>query len=182
MKSRQSTTKAGSTQPVATPVPAQAITAELVKLGITHVITVPDTIQRTLLVALEESDALEVLTVSTEDEAMGINAGLYVTGHRPMLLIQNTGFFASTNTLKSIALDAQVPTFIFVGQFGRDVTKSLTDGQPRRVGLLEPTLDVWGVPHYRLERPEDIGNVALAYHQSYEQRGPVVVIVGAPTG
>ena len=74
-----------------------------------------------------------MMYVCTEDEAMGINAGLYMTGHRPMLLIQNNGLYACVNTLKAIALDAQVPTFMLIGQFGRDVNKRVEDSpQPGR--------------------------------------------------
>jgi sulfopyruvate decarboxylase TPP-binding subunit len=48
--------------------------------GITHVITVPDTHQRTLLALLAETENPRLITACTEDEAMGINAGLYCGG------------------------------------------------------------------------------------------------------
>ena len=112
---------------------------------------------------------------------MAINAGLYISGLKSMLLIQNTGFFASMNTLRAIALDAEVPTLIFVGEFGRDVTKPSSGSQVARVRLLEPTLDTWGVPYYRLDNTPDLKLIESAVIQSNEEKGPVVVIVGAPT-
>lgn len=163
------------------PIAGTAIAAELVQLGITHVIIVPDTHQRTLINAIVDQGEPEMVPVATEDEAMAISAGLYMAGKRPMLLVQNTGFFASLNTLRAIALEAQVPTMMFVGEFGRDVTKPISENPTPRVRVIEPTLDVWGVPYYRLDGPGDLPNVGLALNQSYEQRGPVIVLIGAPT-
>ncbi len=168
-------------EPVARPVDSEAIVAEIVKLGITHVICVPDTFQKTVIARLAELEVPRTLIVCTEDEAMGINAGLYIGGANPMMLIQNNGIHASINTMKAIALDAKVPTFIVVGQFLRDATKAPEENRARAVRLLEPTLDVWGVPYFRLEGPEDIGAFAKAYERAHEDKGPAVVIVGTPT-
>ena len=167
--------------PVARSVPARVLFEEIRRLGITHVLTVPDTYQKTLLDLLAQAESPRLVPVCTEDEAIAINAGMYIGGQRPMLLIQNNGLYACMNALKAIALDAQVPTFLLVGQYGRDVNRPAAENRSRAVRMVEPTLDTWGVPYYRLEGPEDVENVARGYRQSLEQRGPVVVIVGAPT-
>ncbi len=62
--------------PVATPVEGKLLLEIVQDLGITHIITVPDTVQKTFLALLEQQDKIKLLTVCTEDEAMGINAGL----------------------------------------------------------------------------------------------------------
>jgi sulfopyruvate decarboxylase TPP-binding subunit len=168
-------------EPVAVGVEAQLIVDEILKLGVTHIVVIPDTYQRTLIAKLAELDSPKLVRVCTEDEAMGVNAGLYMGGQRPMMLIQNNGIFASINTMKAIALDAKVPTFIMVGQFLRDVTKKVEENRARAVRLLEPTLDTWGVPHYRLEGPDDLGVFREAYDRAQADLGPACVIVGAPT-
>ena len=167
-------------QPLVHSVAGAALAAELRRIGVTHVVTVPDTMQRTLTAALEAQGDPVLVPVCTEDEAMGVNAGLYVTGHRPMLLIQNTGFYASLNTMRGIALDAQIPTFIFVGDFGRDPTKPISES-PARVRFTAPTLEAWGIPYYRIDGPDDVGALDGAFAQAYERRGPVVIIIGAST-
>ena len=63
-------------------VPAELLVNEITGLGVTHVVTVPDTHQRTLLELLAEDSRLSLLTVSTEDEAIGVNAGLWIGGRR----------------------------------------------------------------------------------------------------
>src|SRR4051795_10652279 len=169
------------TAAVAISVPAEAIAKEIEALGITHVINVPDTHQKTLLALLARRTHPALVTACTEDEAIGINAGLYVGGKRPMLLIQNTGLLASINCIKGIAMDASIPTFLLVGLFSRDVTKTPSEDPKRVINRIGPTLDTWEIPWYPLERPDQIGAIAEAYHRSFETRGPTVVLVGAPT-
>lgn len=157
------------------------LAAALRDQGVTHVVCVPDTNLRTVISALDQAGMPELIYACTEDEAMGINAGLYMTGHRPMLLIQNNGLLACLNTLKAIALDAQVPTFMLVGQYGRDVYKPVESNPLRVVSLLEPTLDTWSVPFVRLETPDDLPGITQAWEAAWSNRGPSAALVGAPT-
>src|SRR3954451_3397114 len=136
---------------VALSVPAGDILAELEALGISHVINVPDTHQRTLLAALARQQRIKVLTVCTEDEAIAINAGLWVGGQRPMLSIQHVGLLAALNNVKGISMDARIPTCMLVGYFGRDVSKPVRENPGRAIGLIEPTLETWGVPYVSIE-------------------------------
>jgi sulfopyruvate decarboxylase TPP-binding subunit len=167
--------------PVAFSVPAAAILRELQSLDVTHVVNVPDTHQRTLLAALARQSQIRVLTACTEDEAVAINAGLYIGGQRPMLLIQHVGLLAALNNVKGIAMDAHIPTCMLVGYFGRDVTRTARQNAARAVHLIEPTLDTWGIPYYPVEGPDDLPAIGHAYHHSIEQLGPSVILVGAPT-
>jgi sulfopyruvate decarboxylase TPP-binding subunit len=166
---------------VALSVPAAAIIAELRAFGITHVINVPDTHQRTLLAELARQSAIRLVTACTEDEAIAINAGLWIGGQQPVLSIQHVGLLAAMNNVKGIALEARIPTCMLVGYFGRDVTRRARDNTARAVKLIEPTLDVWGVAYFPLERPDDLGVIGAAYRHSIEHLGPSVVLIGAPT-
>src|ERR1051325_956299 len=94
--------------PAAQAIPADALLQAIKELGITHVLMVPDTHQRSLIAKILADDSLQTIMVCTEDEAGAINAGLYIPGHKPMLMIQNNGFYACLNAIKAIALDAQV--------------------------------------------------------------------------
>jgi sulfopyruvate decarboxylase subunit alpha len=156
-----------------------AIANTIRELGVTHVVCVPDTNLKTVIAALEGPGMPKMLYPCTEDEAMGINAGLYITGHRPMLLIQNNGLLACLNTLKAIALDAQVPTLMLIGQYGRDVGKPVEQNSVRAVSLLEPTLATWSVPSFRMDRPEDLGTLAAAWERAWSNKGPAAAVVGA---
>lgn len=167
--------------PVAVSIDGIVLADAVRALGATHIISVPDTNLRTAIASLEAGGGPTVMYVCTEDEAMGINCGLYITGHRPMLLIQNNGLYACVNTLKALALDAQIPTFMLIGQFGRNVTKAPEDNPRRAVNRLEPTLATWGVPYFRIEGPGDLPNLRTAWDTAWTNRGPAAAIVGAPT-
>lgn len=162
-------------------VPAQVLLDQIQGCGISHVLTVPDTHQKTLLALLAAQRQPELLTVCTEDEAVGINLGLYVGGKRPMLLIQNNGLYACLNAIKALSLDAQAPLFMLIGEFARDVSKPSSENGLRAVRMLAPTLETWGIPHHQLESADDAPVLVSAYREAQERRGPTAVIVGAPT-
>ena len=91
---------------------------------------VPDTHQKTLLASLTQDANLQMLTFSTEDEAICVNAGLWIGGAEPLVIIQNVGLFAAMNALRGVAMDMKVPTCMIVGQFGRDVSKPVEENAP----------------------------------------------------
>jgi sulfopyruvate decarboxylase subunit alpha len=167
--------------PVAVSVSASAIVDELRKLSISHVINVPDTHQRTLLAELSRQSEIQLVTACTEDEAIAINAGLWIGGRRPILSIQQVGLLAALNNIKGIAMDARIPTCMLVGYFGRDVSRPARENAATAVRLIEPTLDAWGVAYFPLERPADVHAISAAYQYSLEHSGPSVVLIGAPT-
>ncbi|HLG69906.1 MAG TPA: thiamine pyrophosphate-binding protein [Chloroflexota bacterium] len=162
-------------------VPADLLLEQIRKCSITHVLTVPDTVQKSLLAALAHQETPRLLTVCTEDEAVGINLGLYAGNQNPMLIIQNNGFYACLNAVKSLSLDARVPLLMLIGEFARDVSKASSENALRAVHLLVPTLETWGIPYFRLEGPDDAGCLCEAYERAHGDRGPAAVIVGAPT-
>ena len=166
---------------VAVSVPAGVLVDELRKLGISHVINVPDTHQRTLLAELSRQSEIQLVTACTEDEAIAINAGLWIGGRRPILSIQQVGLLAALNNIKGIAMDARIPTCMLVGYFGRDVSRPARENAATAVRLIEPTLDAWGVAYFPLERPADVHAISAAYQYSLEHSGPSVVLIGAPT-
>jgi sulfopyruvate decarboxylase TPP-binding subunit len=162
-------------------VPAEILHQAIRDLGITHVVTVPDTHQKTLLARLFEDGDIRVVTVATEDDAFGVTAGLYMGGAVPMMVIQQLGVFAGVNALRGIALDMNVPTLVLAGLFGRDVSKPTSENRARSVRLVEPLLDSLEVPHYAIDGPDDAGLLRQAFDESRVRNGPVIVFVGAPT-
>ena len=149
--------------------------------GITDVITVPDTHQQSLLALLADTADPRLVTVCTEDEAMGVNLGMYLGGRKPLLLIQNSGFYACLNTLRGLALDARVPACMLIGEYFRDPGVPSRENTGRLVRMLEPTLELWGVPVYRLEHEVDVDTIPIAVEHAWRDRIPVSMLVGAPT-
>ena len=145
------------------------------------ILSVPDTHQKTVLAALDKERDIRVLTCSTEDEANAIAAGLWISGEPVIVMIQHAGLYASVNTLRGIAIDGRVPVFYMIGLLSRERDKDPSESKHSMVRYCEPLLDVFGVPHARLEGPDDVHLIPEYYRLSRERRGPAAVLVGMET-
>ena len=145
------------------------------------VLSVPDTHQKSVLAALDKEQALRVLTCATEDEANGVAAGLWMGGEPVVVMIQHAGLYASVNTLRGIAMDGRVPVCYLIGLLSREKDKDLKDSRHSMVRYAEPLLDTFGVPHARLEGPDDVHLIPQYYRLSRERRGPAALLVGLET-
>ena len=162
-------------------VPARQLHDQIRALGVSHVLTVPDTHQKSLIASLMTDRDLKLITLSTEDEAICVNAGLWMGGAEALILIQNVGLFAAMNSLRGVAMDMRVPTCLLVGQYARDVTKPVAENRASAVRLIESVMGSIDVPCYAIDGPGDVPLLAEAFNESRERRGPVVVLVSAPT-
>src|SRR5712691_7651545 len=145
------------------------------------IISVPDTHQKTVLAALDKERDIRVLTCSSEDEANGVAAGLWMTGEPVIVMIQHAGLYASVNTLRGIAMDGKVPICYMIGLLSREKDTDLKDSRHSMVRFAEPLLDTFGVPHARLEGPDDVKLIPQYYRLSRERRGPTALLVGLET-
>jgi sulfopyruvate decarboxylase TPP-binding subunit len=145
------------------------------------VLSVPDTHQKTVLAALDKERDIRVLTCSTEDEANAVAAGLWMGGEPVVVMIQHAGLYASVNTLRGVAIDGRVPIFYMIGLLQREKDRDPRESRHSMVRYCEPLLDVFGVPHARLEGPADLPVIAEYYRLSRERRGPAAVLVGLET-
>ena len=162
-------------------IPAPMLHSAVRDLGVTHILSVPDTHQKTLLALLMADPELPTITLSTEDEALCANAGLWIGGAEPLVVIQNVGLFAAMNALRGVAMDMNVPTCMLVGQYARDVTRPVEEDPVSGVRLIEPVLKTLGVTFYRLDHEADVPLLRKAFEESRRERKPVVVLIGAPT-
>src|SRR4029453_531902 len=117
----------------------------------------------------------------TEDEATAIAAGLYMGGEPVVLMIQHAGLYASINPLRGVAMDGRVPMFYMIGLLSREKDKDPRESRHSMVRYCEPLLDTFGVPHARLEGPNDVHLIPEYYRLSPARNGPTAVLVGLET-
>jgi sulfopyruvate decarboxylase TPP-binding subunit len=96
-------------------------------------------------------------------------------------MIQHAGLYASVNTLRGVALDGRVPVFYMIGLLSREKDKDPRESRHSMVRYCEPLLDTFGVPHARLEGPDDVRLIPEYYRRAWERRGPAAVLVGLET-
>lgn len=162
-------------------IPAGLLVEELHRLRLHTIVTVPDTHQRTLLAALAGDERFRIVTAATEDEGIGICAGLWWGGVDPLLLIQHAGVFASVNTMRGIGLDMGIPLTMLVGLYGRDPSVTPEDSKGSMNRMVLPLLSHLGIAYELMEGPDDIGAMGRVRSRAEADGRPTAAVVGAET-
>lgn len=159
---------------------AGAILEALRAASITRVVTVPDTHQRSVLELLDRTGP-SVVRAATEHDVLGICAGLWIGGERPVALIQQLGLFASVNALRALTHDLRLPLAILAGMYGRDPEVAIEASPKSSVRLCRPMLDALGIPQLLVEDDGDAEPIASWLDEAFAGRHTRVVLLGAPT-
>ena len=125
----------------------QQIARLMLDIGVTHVVTVPDSTIGSWGDAIETTTGLELIRVCREGEAWAIAGGLHLGGATPLVLIQCTGLFESGDGLRNIIHDWKLPILSVIG-YRSYLDQSVLPGDTCLV-FTEPVLDAWRLP-YRL--------------------------------
>ena len=134
---------------------ADTLLKELKRLGVSHVVGIPDNSSAALFHLLEEDGAIRLVTVTREGEAFAVASGLWLGGAHPVVLIQNTGLLESGDSLRGTAMRMGVPLLCLVTYRGyhklpkkSSAPDVMTRAEVDSVAVVtEPTLDAWRVPY-----------------------------------
>src|SRR6202167_1227303 len=86
------------------------IIAAIKASGIEYVLSVPDIVTSTgLLAPIAHDKELKLIRVCKEDECIGIATGLAYCDKRALILIQHTGFLYSINAIRGVAVEYRQP-------------------------------------------------------------------------
>lgn len=80
--------------------------------------TVPDYIVSRVLDHLWADDSCRVVTVTREEEGVGLLSGAFMAGKRGALLMQNSGLGNCVNALASLNVAAQIPLVMVISHRG----------------------------------------------------------------
>jgi sulfopyruvate decarboxylase alpha subunit len=123
------------------------------------VCTVPDGGLTELLRKVETDRGMRLVTLSTEEEGIGIVVGQWAGGARAMLAMQSSGVGNCINAL-GFPVAYRAPCLMLVtmrGQWGEFNPWQLPAGQAAR-----PALEAVGVRCFPVERGEEVGEVFAA--------------------
>lgn len=148
----------------------------LVSRRVTHLVGLPDSVSAPLFDTVSRHPAIRLVTVTREGEAFAIATGLWIGGAAPLVVIQNTGFLESGDSLRGTAqrMAAPIPILITGRGYMAMHRAGLTPEEPRTRELMtrpdldstalltEPTLEAWGVPFRRCEGDSDPAAELLA--------------------
>ncbi len=131
--------------------------------------TVPDSIVSRVLEHLRADPQCRVVTVTREEEGVGLLSGAWLAGRRGALLMQNSGLGNCVNALASLNVASQIPLVLVMSHRG-----DLGEFNPAQVPMGQatgPVLDALGIRWIRptsvaeLEAQAD-GLVTLGYTRS----------------
>jgi sulfopyruvate decarboxylase TPP-binding subunit len=154
---------------------AEVVFEEIKKNGVTHVVGIPDNGSRVLYQKLRADPGSHVVSVTREGEAFALAAGLCLGGKKPMVLIQNTGFFESGDAFRGTALNMAIPLVMLIGYRGYKTMAGIGALDTAAV-FFEPILKAWNVPYYAMRSSSDSRLISEAFSKSGATSLPVAVI------
>ena len=133
-------------------------------IGITHVVTVPDSTIGQWQEAIERRGRTRLVRVCREGETWEVAAGLHLGGATPLVMIQCTGLFESGDAIRNVLHDWKLPIFSIIG-YRSYLNQDTLPGDTCLV-FTEPVLDTWKIDYRLLTRPDQIGEIAEHYAAS----------------
>ena len=170
-------------------VTAQRILKELRANRVTHVVGLPDNSSAKLLELLSRKSDIRPIPVTREGEAFAIAAGLWMGGGRPVVMIQNTGFFESGDSFRGTITRMRVPLVCLITYRGFARMKArileiaanpdaLSRADLDSAALItEPTLKAWGLPYVFLHEDGDVPLISDAFRKAEESEQPMAVMI-----
>lgn len=136
--------------------------------------TVPDAGLTRLLDLCTADEEMRVLTLTREDEGVGLVTGAWLGGERAALLMQSSGVGNVVNAL-SLPVVCRAPCLMLVtmrGQWGEANSWQIPMGR-----ATPGVLDAMGTTCYAVERAEDVGETVLAAADMAFSAGVAVAVL-----
>jgi len=147
----------------------------LAALGVTHVVTVPDSTIGQWQEAIARRGETQLVRVCREGEAWQCAAGLHLGGAKPVVMIQCTGLFESGDAIRNALHDWKLPLFSFIG-YRSYLNQDTLPGDTCLV-FTEPILDAWKIDYRLLTTREQIGEIAEHYHACAKAARPGAILL-----
>lgn len=151
---------------------------ELLTLGFTDVVMIPDSESARLFDAVRACSELRVITPTREGEGIAIAAGLWVGGRKPLLVIQNTGVMEAGDALRGCGVGPRIPLRLMVGWRGYPGAQAgrlpIDSAHP----YTEPLLAAWEIPTWHLMNDGDLDVIGRMDETAAETSLPAAVLTG----
>ncbi|GFO96941.1 thiamine pyrophosphate domain-containing TPP-binding protein [groundwater metagenome] len=128
---------------------------------------------KALLPQIEKN--LKTIPLTREENGVGICAGLYLGGMRPIMVIQSTGIGNMINALESLNLTYGIPLPVLASW--RGVYKEAIEAQWQLGKKLPRILDAAGIEFTMVEAKDEMDKIDLAIKDSFDNAHPHVVLI-----
>lgn len=144
-------------------------------LGVTHVITVPDSTIGRWEPAIEQSASIRLVRVCREGEAWQVAAGLHLGGATPLVMIQCTGLFESGDALRNALHDWKIPVFAIIG-YRSYLDQAKLPGDTCLV-FTEPMLATWKIDYRLITSPSQLGEIREHFTECRDAGRPGAALI-----
>ncbi len=154
-----------------------AVIGGLKRAGVSVVCYLPDSLFKELYPALDADPDIRTVRVTNEGEGAAICGGVFLSGKRAALLMENSGLRAATEHLARLGLGAGIPVIMVMsyrGELGENNWWAIPHGI-----TMVPILDALRVP-YRIVREADQVERAItdAFAWSYASYHHSAIAIG----
>ena len=153
----------------------QQLASMMLDIGITHVVTLPDSTIGAWGDAMEGTPGLRVIRVCREGEAWAIAGGLYLGGATPLVLIQCTGLFESGDALRNIVHDWKLPILSVIG-YRSYLDQTVLPGDTC-LTFTEPVLDAWRLDYRLITAPTQFDELRTLLANARQAATPAVALI-----
>jgi sulfopyruvate decarboxylase subunit alpha len=130
------------------------VIAGLKAAGVSVVCYLPDSLLKELYPALDRDNDIRTIRVTNEGEGAAICGGIWLSGKRSALIMENSGLRAAIEPLARMGLGAGIPVVMIMsyrGDLGENNWWAIPHGM-----TMEPLLDAMRIPYRIVERESDI--------------------------
>jgi len=118
---------------------------------------------------------IQTIPLTREENGVGICAGLYLGGKRPVMVIQSTGIGNMINALGSLNLTYDIPLPVLASW--RGVHKEAIEAQWQLGKRLPSILDAAGIEFTTVETKDEMDKIDDAIKDSFDNARPHVVLM-----
>ncbi|GJE27850.1 thiamine pyrophosphate-binding protein [Methylobacterium organophilum] len=160
-----------------TPGAVDAVLRGLKKAGVSVACYLPDSLFKPLYPALDADPDIRTIPVTNEGEGAAICGGVFLSGKRAVLVMENSGLRASVEPLARMGLGAGIPVVMLMsyrGELGENNWWAIPHGI-----TMEPVLQALRVP-YRVvrEEAEVERSIEDAYASAYASYYHTAIVLG----
>lgn len=144
----------------------QEVLAGLKDAGVSLACYLPDSLFRGLYPALDSDPDIRTIRVTNEGEGAAICGGVFLSGKRAVLVMENSGLRASIEPLARMGMGAGIPVVMVMsyrGELGENNWWAIPHGM-----TMEPLLGAMRIPYRVVTKKAEIRRaISDAYHWSY---------------
>jgi sulfopyruvate decarboxylase subunit alpha len=133
----------------------QNILSGLKDAGINLIASLPDVNLASLLAFISEEPSIAHVPLCREEEGIGICAGAYLVGKKCAAIMQNGGFFNSSNAIVTTLLQYEIPLLLLIYYAGDIGDRTFSTSS----SVTEPVLKALGIRTYVLREPAQVKEV-----------------------